>query len=235
MRIIILDTETTGLDPSNGHRIIEIGCIEVINMEKTGRVFHHYINPERDVPEESYRITGIATEFLYDKPKFAEIANDFLDFIEGGTLVIHNAQFDVNFINSELSRLALPTINIKKNVIDTLAMARKKFPGAPASLNALCKKFNVDLSKRDKHGALLDSELLFDVYVNLMGGKQVSLGLEASVKKVSLVEAGYVKESVMASISTKEFRAPREHNPTEEELKRHQEFIAKIKEAIWSN
>lgn len=173
MREIILDTETTGLDPKAGHRIIEIGMIEMRGRVLTGEKFHFYLNPERDVPMEAYNIHGISTEFLLDKPFFKDIASDFLSFIEGAKLVIHNASFDMKFINHELSLIGFPSLDMS-NVIDTLMLARKKFPGAKANLDALCKRFKIDNSSRNFHGALLDAKLLSEVYIELMGGRQES-------------------------------------------------------------
>lgn len=179
MREICLDTETTGLDPRDGHKVIEIACVELINKVKTGNFFHAYVNPRREVPHEAFRIHGISTEFLKDKPIFSHVAQEFLDFIQGATLVIHNAEFDLKFLNFELNICGLGLIQ-RPGVIDSLAVARAKFPGSPNSLDALCKRFGVDLSKRKKHGALLDSELLADVYIELMGGAQTGLGFETA-------------------------------------------------------
>ena len=176
-RQIILDTETTGLDPKQGHKVIEIGAIEIENKVKTGRIFHYYINPERMVPDEAFRIHGISTEFLKDKPKFSEIAESFLDFIgEDSNLIIHNAAFDMKFLNHELGILGKKTFPLEI-AIDTLLLARRKFPGAPASLDALCKRFNISLKDRESsgHGALLDSELLYRVYICLTEGVQSTL------------------------------------------------------------
>ncbi len=166
IREILLDTETTGLDPNFGHRIVEIGCIEIIDKVKTGKIFHTYLNPEMDIPNEVYQIHGLSSKFLSDKPLFKDIVNDFMNFIKDATLVIHNAPFDIKFINAELLRVNHSLINNK--IIDTLLIARKKFPGYPANLNYLCKKFNIDLSFREKHGALVDSELLYEVYLKLV-------------------------------------------------------------------
>ncbi len=166
MREIIVDTETTGLDPSEGHKIIEIGCVELIDRQETGRVFHVYINPMRDIPQESFNVHGISTEFLQDKPLFKEIAQDFLSFVQSSPIVAHNAVFDINFINYELESIGHRGININ-SVIDTLQIARKQFPGSPASLDALCKRFNVSLESRSLHGALIDAKLLAIIYIKL--------------------------------------------------------------------
>ncbi|MBN7768975.1 DNA polymerase III subunit epsilon [Marinobacter daepoensis] len=179
MRQIVLDTETTGIDPNEGHRIIEIGCVEVIERELTGRNYHVYINPEREVEAEAITVHGITNEFLADKPKFAEIADEFFDFIKGAELVIHNAAFDVGFMDSEFARLK-PVRKTADHcgVVDTLAIARKKHPGQKNNLDALCKRYGVDNSNRDLHGALLDAEILADVYL-LMTGGQTALSLDA--------------------------------------------------------
>ncbi len=179
MREIVLDTETTGLDPKDGHRVIEIGCIELVNYVPTGRDFHCFINPERDVPEGARQVHGISTAFLADKPKFAQIVDAFLEFIADSTLVIHNAGFDIGFLNAELARVPRDPIPFER-VVDTLALARRKHPAGPNSLDALCKRYRIDLSERTRHGALLDSELLAQVYLQLTGGTQAALGLEAA-------------------------------------------------------
>jgi DNA polymerase-3 subunit epsilon len=174
MREIILDTETTGLSPAEGHRLVEIGCLEMVNQIATGAVYHVLINPERDVPDDAYRVHGHSTAFLADKPVFAEIAPDFLNFIGDDQLVIHNAEFDMRFINAELERQGLSVISPER-VVDTLALARRKHPGAPNSLDALCDRYQIDRSRRVKHGALLDAEILVEVYGELLGGRQRSL------------------------------------------------------------
>lgn len=177
MREIVLDTETTGLDPKEGHRVIEIGCIELVNYVPSGREFHCYINPERDVPEGAVKVHGLSASFLADKPKFEEIADPFLEFIADTTLIIHNANFDIGFLNAELLRLPRDPIPFER-VVDTLGLARRKHPAGPNSLDALCKRYRIDLSERTKHGALLDSELLAQVYLQLIGGTQAALGLD---------------------------------------------------------
>jgi len=175
-REIVLDTETTGLDPKQGHRLVEIGCVELVNRFQSGRTWHHYMNPERDMPEEAYRIHGISEAFLADKPFFQDLAEDFLAFIDGASLVIHNASFDLGFLNTELVRFGFAPIT-SDNVIDTLHLARRKFPGGPHNLDALCKRFGIDNTSRTLHGALLDSQLLAEVYVELTGGHQARLDL----------------------------------------------------------
>lgn len=179
MREIVLDTETTGLDPIKGDRLIEIGCIELFNRMPTGREFHRFINPERDVPAEAQAVHGISTEFLKDKPRFHEVADEFLEFIGSDILVIHNAAFDVGFLSAELARLKKQPIAMSR-VVDTLALARRKHPAGPNNLDALCKRYAVDNSKRTKHGALMDSVLLAQVYVELLGERQATLGLAKS-------------------------------------------------------
>lgn len=220
MREVILDTETTGLDPRQGHRLVEIGCLELINHMPTGAQYHVYLNPERDMPAEAFAIHGLSGEFLGDKPKFAEAVEEFLAFLGDAKLVIHNAEFDLRFLNAELDRLGFPAIPTSRGV-DTVAIARRKFPGAPASLDALCRRFAIDNSARTKHGALLDAELLAEVYLELIGGRQPGLGLVAGpVMAATAVVAAAV-------------RPPRIHQPSAEELARHAAFIAGMKQAIW--
>ena len=184
MREIVLDTETTGLDPSDGHRIVEIGCLELINHVPTDKVFHAYINPSRSMPEGAFAVHGLSDEFLQDKPLFADICDDFIAFIAGSSLVIHNAVFDMKFLNAELERMGGVKLAADR-AIDTLGMARKKFPGSPNSLDALCRRFGVNTDSREKHGALIDSHLLASVYLELIGGRQpdFDLALETSSQK----------------------------------------------------
>ena len=176
MREIVLDTETTGVEANSGDRIVEIGCVELVNHCPSGRNFHVYINPERSMPDGAFRVHGLSEAFLSDKPLFAAIADDFVEFIGDARLVIHNAAFDIGFLNMELKRLGRGPIEPTR-VVDTLAMARRKHPGASNSLDALCSRYGIDNAKRTKHGALLDSEILAEVYIELIGGKQTSLGL----------------------------------------------------------
>ena len=171
MREIVLDTETTGLDPKSGDRLVEIGCVELDNHLPTGRTYHQYVNPERDMPEEAFRVHALSEAFLAKHPVFADIADAFLEFIGDADLVIHNASFDLGFINAELQRLGRASVE-NRRAIDTVQIARGKYPGAQASLDALCRRFEIDLSARTKHGALLDAELLADVYLELVGGRQ---------------------------------------------------------------
>ena len=178
MREIVLDTETTGFDPGTGDRIVEIGCVELHNHLATGKTYHQYINPERDMPEDAFKVHGLGNDFLRDKPVFAKIARPFLDFIGDARLVIHNASFDMKFLNAELGWMKLPPLPMDR-ATDTLLIARKRFPGSPASLDALCRRFNVDTTARSLHGALLDSEILAEVYLELIGGRQPDFGLSS--------------------------------------------------------
>lgn len=222
-REVVLDTETTGFEPSQGHRLVEIGCIELINHVPTGKTFHTYINPEREVPEEAYAVHGLSFDFLKAHPCFKEIVSSFLEFIGDAPLVIHNAKFDMKFINAELTSHGGAEIPFSR-AIDTLLMARQKFPGSPASLDALCKRFGVNNEAREKHGALLDAELLAQVYLELRGGKQPGLSLErAAVPQAS--QEGLQQEKV--------YRAPRPFSPSEEELKRHQHLVENLNSPLW--
>ena len=189
MREICLDTETTGLKPEEGHRVIEIGAVELIDKVPTGREYHVYINPERDVPAGAVEVHGLTAEFLADKPRFADIAEEFLEFIGDATLVIHNAEFDRRFLNAELERLGHPLIP-RERCVDTLAIARAKFPGAPCSLDALCKRFAIDNSHRDLHGALIDAKILAEVYLELVGGRQRALGLMEAAAETATAAHG---------------------------------------------
>ena len=198
MREIVLDTETTGLDPQSGDRLVEIGCIELLNSLPSGQVFHRYIDPERDMPAEAFKVHGLSKEFLTGKPKFSEIARDFLDFIGDASLVIHNAEFDMKFINAELRRLNFEPL-LNNRVVDTLALARRKHPGSPNSLDALCSRYGIDNSRRTKHGALLDSEILAEVYLELCGGRQTALLLTAAeTRKVELAPADLISSRPVA-------------------------------------
>ncbi|MFM9975681.1 MAG: DNA polymerase III subunit epsilon [Beijerinckiaceae bacterium] len=198
MREIIFDTETTGLSPREGHRLVEIGCIEVVNRFPTGRVFHKYLNPERDMPIEAFAIHGLSSDFLKDKPLFVEIADELAVFIEDAQLVAHNASFDINFINAEFSRINKPLVSMER-VIDTVMLARRKFPGAKASLDALCDRFGIDNSRRTKHGALLDAEILAEVYQELLGGKQATFVLDPAQEraKAALVAPQSIRRAAL--------------------------------------
>ena len=221
MREIVLDTETTGLDPTSGHRIIEIACLELLNHIPTGRSYQSYINPERDVPADAIAVHGLTVEFLSDKPRFAEVADALLDFIADAPLVIHNAEFDVRFLNAEFQRLARSPLNGER-VVDTLQIARQKFPGAPASLDALCRRFAIDNSIRTRHGALLDTELLADVYLELIGGRQAGLELMTAAHATAALATG-----------GRTPRPARPHGPTEAELIAHAALLGKLKDPIW--
>ena len=222
MREIVLDTETTGLDPKSGHRIVEIGCVELINHMATDITFHKYINPERDMPAEAFRVHGLSSEFLQNHPVFADIADEFLTFIGDSPLVIHNAEFDMGFLNAELAKVKLGKLDMLRS-IDTVRMARKKFPGAPANLDALCKRFQIDNTNRQLHGALLDARLLADVYLELIGGRQQGLEL-----------AGQKQQASGDRTQTKtEARAPRPHFPSPDELAAHREFLEKLNQPLW--
>ena len=227
MRQIVLDTETTGLDVAGGHRVIEIGCVEVINRKLTGAHFHQYINPEREVDVGAFEVHGISNEFLNDKPTFDQIANEFLAFVDGSELVIHNAPFDLGFLNSELARLAesqrqeaiqLDTIC---GVVDTLIMARKKHPGQRNSLDALCQRYGVDNSSRDLHGALLDAEILADVYLSMTGG-QATLGRQSENKEVGSDSSWVTGERVPVQRSAGGIPVIR---PNPQELAAHEAFL----------
>lgn len=222
LREIILDTETTGLDPKVGHRIVEIGAIEMVNKVLTGKHFHFYINPERDMPFEAYRIHGISGEFLKDKPLFHTIADDFLGFILDSKLIIHNAPFDIKFLNHELSLLKRAEIKFLEleNTIDTLVMARSMLPGARYSLDALCKRFKVDNSGRQLHGALKDAALLAEVYVELTGGRQSAFKLLDKSAKVSNL--------AISQLDNKTQKNTIVIKPTKEELQKHKDFLNKI-------
>ncbi|WNK00221.1 DNA polymerase III subunit epsilon [Thalassospiraceae bacterium LMO-JJ14] len=229
MREIVLDTETTGLDPKAGHRIVEIGCIELFNHVPTGEVYHQYINPERDMPVEAERVHGLSEDFLSGHPVFADVAGDFLGFVGDAPLVIHNAAFDMGFINAELAGAGLAELD-RTRAIDTVGMARRKFPGAQASLDALCRRFGIDLSGRELHGALLDAQLLADVYLELLGGRQH--GMDLAAEAASGIDAsGPGTDAGEAAASGR--REARGHAASAEELARHQQFLEKIKDPIW--
>lgn len=225
-REIVLDTETTGFDPVSGDRLVEIGCIELINHVATGRTFHVYLNPEREMPEAAFKIHGLSSEFLSDKPKFTEVVEQFVEFIIDSPLVIHNAEFDMKFLNFELEKVGHKAMPLQR-AVDTVKIARQKFPGSPASLDALCKRFNIDNSSRTLHGALLDAQLLAEVYLELLGGRQAGLVLEAEEISADLVTVQ------TGAANGKPYRAPRPHVATEEELAAHAAFIAKMKDALW--
>lgn len=228
LREIVLDTETTGLDPKKGDRIIEVACVELINHLPTGNFYQTYINPQRDVSEGASKVSGITSEFLLDKPLFMHVADPFLEFIEDSPLIIHNAPFDMGFLNMELDRLCRPLLPMKR-VIDTLAMARKLFPGSPASVDALCRRFNIDISARTKHGALIDSELLAEVYLELIGGRQVSFSFKASAQLKNESQ----QQKAMTLIKERPFRSSRGFNPIQEELESHRAYVKELSNPLW--
>nr|WP_321455193.1 DNA polymerase III subunit epsilon [uncultured Cohaesibacter sp.] len=230
LREIVFDTETTGLDVMTGDRIVEIGCVELINHLPTENTFHVYINPERDMPEEAFRVHGLSEEFLSDKPKFAEIAKDFHDFIRDTVLIAHNASFDVKFLNWELDKAGFPKID-NSLVIDTLAMARQKFPAGPNNLDVLCSRFGIDNSKRTLHGALLDSEILADVYLELIGGRQTSFMLSSEQQE----EGSYADGAPRERKPAKQRPCPLPSRLSEAEIEAHSAFLGDIKgDAIWA-
>jgi DNA polymerase-3 subunit epsilon len=219
-REIAFDTETTGLSPGDGHRVVEIGCVELINHVPTGNNWQRYINPQRHMPGDAFRVHGLSEEFLAEQPTFAEVADDFLAFVGRTPLVAHNASFDIGFINAELALLDKSPLDVA-HVVDTVAIARSKYPGAQASLDALCRRFGVDLSARTKHGALLDAELLAEVYLELIGGRQPTLGLAVDLDTVPI-------DSAPPRTSTE-----RKFAPNEAELAAHEAFLDNISAPIW--
>ena len=221
MREVILDTETTGLDPKTGHRLVEIGAVELINHTPTGVKYQTYINPERTVDAGAQEIHGLTNEFLKQHPTFADISVEFMNFLSDSTLVIHNAPFDLTFINMELSRLGMASI-CSERVIDTLVLARKKFPGAQASLDALCRRFAIENRHRELHGALVDAALLADVYIELIGGKEPTLGLSAQ------------KAKLVAENTARVYQRPRSFRVSKEELKLHRAFVKTLVDPIWN-
>jgi DNA polymerase-3 subunit epsilon len=225
MREIVFDTETTGLNPVGGDRIVEIGCIEIYNRVETGRHFHAYFNPERDMPFEAEAVHGLSTIFLSDKPCFPERVEELLQFIEDSPLVAHNASFDFGFLNFELERCGRPIVALTR-MVDTLTLARSRHPGAKHSLDALCMRFGIDRSHRVKHGALLDAQLLAQVYVELTGGRQIGLGLVAEAGTVTVQQSA-------RPVTVREPRPPRPHAALAEELERHRAFIAKLANPLW--
>jgi len=226
MREIVFDTETTGLDPKTGDRMVEIGCVEMVNRVETGESYHAYYNPERDMPAGAEAVHGLSSAFLADKPLFSKTVDDLLAFLGDSPLVAHNAGFDFGFLNNELALIDREPISLDR-MIDTVAMARKKHPGAKNSLDALCTRYGVDRSHRVKHGALLDAELLAQVYVELTGGRQIGLELAADAANSPTLEPRSAKTA------NREFRAPRPHSASAEELSRHQAFIKQIETPIW--
>jgi DNA polymerase-3 subunit epsilon len=221
MREIVIDTETTGLDPHSGHRIVEIAAIELFHHVPTGQKFHCYVNPERDMPEEAYAVHGLTADFLAGHPPFAAVADEFLAFVGDDQLVIHNAEFDLAFLNAEMARLGRPALASPS--VDTLSLARRRFPGAPASLDALCKRFSIDLSVRDKHGAEIDCGLLAEVYVELLGGRQPGLDFATAP----------IVTAALAVAARRPAREPRPHAASPEELTAHAALLQTIASPLW--
>lgn len=221
LREIVIDTETTGLDLASGHRILEVACLELINCIPTGQVFQRYVNPEREVTIDAYQVHGLSIEFLAQQPKFADIADEMITFVGQSRVVIHNAEFDLAFLNAELGRAGRPGLEVVE-VIDTVALAKQVFPGAQVNLDALCRRFKIDCSARRYHGALLDCQLLAEVYIELCGGRQPGLDLAASTRVC-----------IPHQPSARPRREARLHQPSEEELMAHQAIIKKLNAPIW--
>ena len=230
MREIVFDTETTGFEPLKGDRVVEIGCVELINLIPTGQTFHRYLNPERDMPDAAYRVHGLSTEFLKDKPKFADVVDEFLEFIGDAKLVAHNASFDLGFLNAELQRYQYDTLDPER-IVDTLVIARRKNPFGPNSLDALCQRYNIDNSRRIKHGALLDAEILAEVYIELMGGRQADLGLaDISTAKTETMSGATRKTAVRQRPTALQNRL------NEEDIAAHLAFVRDLNtDVIWND
>ncbi|MFQ5783660.1 MAG: DNA polymerase III subunit epsilon [Alphaproteobacteria bacterium] len=222
MREIVVDTETTGLDPQAGDRVVEIGCVELANHLPTGREFQVYLNPERDIPPAAQAIHGLSLEFLISKPRFAEIADSFLEFVGDAPLIMHNAEFDRGFLNAELERIGRAPLPASQ-VVDTVQIARRKHPGAPANLDALCRRFDIDTARRTRHGALLDAQLLAEVYLHLRGGRQPGLALASSGASATAA----------AGKPRARNRAPRPHTPSDDERAAHAAFVEGLSDPIW--
>ena len=230
MREIVFDTETTGLDPATGDRMVEIGCIELMNLVPTGQTYHAYFNPQRDMPSAAEAVHGLSAAFLSDKPLFSDLADELMAFIGDAPLVAHNAGFDFGFLNGELALCGREIVSLSR-MVDTVVLARKRHPGAKLSLDALCSRYGIDRSHRVKHGALLDAELLAQVYVELRGGRQIGLGLAGDREediKASVEVAPAVRAAPLG-----DRREPRPHSASAEELERHRNFIAGIKDPLW--
>ncbi|MEC7029236.1 MAG: DNA polymerase III subunit epsilon [Pseudomonadota bacterium] len=228
MREIVFDTETTGMDPTEGDKLVEIGCVELVNQVPTGRTYHQYINPERDIPADAIAVHGITNDRVKDEPVFEQIYADFVEFVGDAKLVAHNATFDMKFINYQLKEVGHAPYD-NKRVVDTLAIARQKYPGSPASLDALCRRFGIDLSSRELHGALLDAQLLADVYLELMGGRQHGL-LD--------MDGGNSNDKSGASALVqieRPFREPRPHAANEDELAAHEKLLEELKDPVWKH
>ena len=224
MREIVFDTETTGLDPATGHRVVEIGCVELLNGIPTGKTFHHYLDPQRDMPEEAFRVHGLSSEFLAGKPLFADIVDELVAFLAGAKLVAHNAEFDFRFVSAELVALGRPVLD-PELMVDTLALARRRHPGSPVSLDALCSRYGIDNSRRTKHGALLDSEILAEVYAELTGGRQTALVFAGPVTR------GW---GGLSSATRRARPVPLVSLLTEEEAAAHAAFVGELGgAAVW--
>ncbi len=223
LREIVFDTETTGLDPRAGHRLVELGCVELIGGLPTGTTWHTHLNPQRDIPDEAFAVHGLSEDFLADKPLFSDVAMTFLEFVGDAQLVIHNASFDMGFINAELAAVGLPAMT--NAIVDTVTLARRKFPGQRNSLDALCERLGIDNTHRTRHGALLDAELLADVYLELTGGRQRGLDLTPS--------GGGANRAAGGPTTALPVRPPRPHAPSEAELAAHAVFLGKLKDPIW--
>lgn len=226
MREIAFDTETTGLSPEDGHRLVEIGCVELVNRVETGRHFHAYLNPERGMPSEAEAVHGLSAAFLADKPRFAEVAEELIAFIGDSPLVAHNASFDFGFLNRELANCGRDPICLSR-MVDTLAIARARHPGAKHSLDALCTRYGIDRSQRVKHGALLDAQLLAQVYVELSGGRQIGLGLAEQAAEI-------VVTAVMERRAPRVLRPARPHHASEAELHAHAAFLKTLVDPLWA-
>jgi DNA polymerase-3 subunit epsilon len=226
VREIVFDTETTGLNPANGDRMVEIGCVEIINRVETGRTFHAYFNPDREIPTDAELVHGLTTIFLSDKPRFSERVEGLLEFIADSPLIAHNAAFDFGFLNFELEMCGRPPVCMSR-MVDTLTLARARHPGAKHSLDALCMRFGIDRSHRVQHGALLDAQLLAQVYVELTGGRQIGLGLVSATEAIG-------SRSAAGEIRLRTPRVARPHHPALEELERHRAFIAQLVNPLWA-
>lgn len=229
MREIVFDTETTGLDPKAGHRLVEIGCVELVDRRETGRTFHAYFHPERDMPAEAEAVHGLSIQFLSDKPLFSARADELIEFLGDAPMVAHNAVFDFGFINAELARAGRPALDMAR-MCCTVQMARKLHPGAKHSLDALCTRYGIDRSHRIKHGALLDAELLAHLYIEMTGGRQIGLGLAA--EPVAAVRAP-VAQGIRPPAPARPYREPRPYAATPAELARHAEFVATLQQPLW--
>ncbi len=229
MREIIFDTETTGFDPKTGHRLVEIGCVELVDRRESGRTFHAYFDPQRDMPAEAEAVHGLSIQFLTGKPLFAERADELIEFLGDAPLIAHNAAFDFSFVNAELARAGRPGLDMAR-MCCTVQMARKLHPGAKHNLDALCVRYGIDRSHRVKHGALLDAELLAHLYIEMTGGRQIGLGLAATPAAPAVPAAG---EAVRVAAPDRAFREPRPHAATPAEVARHTEFVAALNQPLW--